>query len=125
MPETGTLEFAQDTAKHLLKTWVFKEITENVLLAVSKTIAATGLAVGEDFAACSAGLVFTLFYRVSQYPVCFGYLFKFFFSSRIIRIAVGVILHGQFPVFFSKFLFTGCPGDPKNFIIIFHGMVVF
>src|SRR5262249_18723120 len=61
------------------------------------------------------------FVSIDQHPVSLGHFLELLFGLRIIGIAVRVILHGEFAVRAFDFLFSACPLDSQDLVVVtFH-----
>ena len=70
------------------------------------------------YARVSKSVVHRAFLAVDEHRVGFGHLFEFFFSRRAVRIAVGMILHGELAIRALDFLLARGTHDTQHLVII-------
>ena len=80
--------------------------------------AATGLAVNAGVAELVVGSPLG---RLCQYFVGFAGLLELVLGFGVVRVTVGVVLHGELSVGSLDFLLVRVPGNPENLVIIALG----
>ncbi len=101
-----------------------EDITENIAenireagTAASES-ATAGLAVHAGMAELVIGSPLG---RLCQYFVGFAGLFELVLGFGVVRVTVGVVLHGELSVGSLDFLLVRIPGNPENLVIIAFG----
>ena len=66
----------------------------------------------------SKSVVHRALLAIDEHRVGFGYFFKFFFRGRTVRIAVGMILHGELAIRALDFLLARGTNDTQHLVVI-------